>query len=82
MNWLCVVVGGVAVLGGLNWHFNSRHHFSGPKRAEDSCVQLNPLGAVSEVDQLGTVEIGSSGGEIEEASAIADRDTSFKAVNE
>lgn len=83
MNWLCVVVGGVAVLGGLNWQFNSRHHFSGPKRAEDSCVNLNPLGASPDVDQqLVTVENGSSGGEIEGASVIADHDTSSKAVNE
>jgi hypothetical protein len=73
MNWLCVVVGGVAVLGGLNWYFNSRYHFSGPKRAEDFCVELNPLGALSEVNQLDTVENGSSG-EIE-ASTIVDLDT-------
>lgn len=79
MNWLCVVVGGVAVLGGLNWYFNSRHHFSGPKRAEDSGVELNPLGALSEVNQLGTVKKGSSR-EIE-ASAIVDLDTNSKAVN-
>jgi len=76
MNWLCVVVGGVAILGGLNWHLNSRHHFSGPKRAEDS-IKLNPLVAF---DQLSTVEDGSSV-EIDTV-AITDHNISTEVVNE
>lgn len=32
MNWLVVVVAGVVFLASLNWIFNSRYHFKGPKR--------------------------------------------------
>ena len=59
MNWLCVVFVGVAVLGGINWHFNSKYHFVGPKRAED-CFELNPLRTMSESDNLNNAEDGSS----------------------
>jgi amino acid transporter len=35
MNWLIVVVGGVFLIGSVNWIFNSRVNFRGPVRLED-----------------------------------------------
>ena len=34
MNWLIVVVAIVFLIGLVNWIFNSRFHFTGPKRTE------------------------------------------------
>ncbi len=33
MNWVVVVVGGVFIIGALNWILNSRFHFHGPARS-------------------------------------------------
>lgn len=32
MNWLVVVVAGTVIIMALNWHYNSKYHFKGPKR--------------------------------------------------
>ena len=34
MNWLVVVVAGTCLIMAVNWHFNSKYHFKGPKRAD------------------------------------------------
>jgi hypothetical protein len=35
MNWTVVVFAGFALIGFLNWIFNSRHYFEGPKRFDE-----------------------------------------------
>jgi hypothetical protein len=32
MNWTVLAAALVVVMGGANWHFNSKHTFRGPKR--------------------------------------------------
>ena len=34
MNWLCLIVPLTVIVGLLNWHFHSRHHFKGPPAFE------------------------------------------------
>ena len=40
MNWVVVVIGGCMFLCGLNWVFNSRHHFKGPPRSKLQVLEV------------------------------------------
>jgi amino acid transporter len=47
MNWVFAVVTGLALLATINWQLNSKHHFKGPKRIQETIilddVHGNPL---------------------------------------
>lgn len=56
MNWLCVVVAGVSAASAVNWLFNSRYHFVGPKRYDQQVVKAVPFGGkVIEEDDKATL---------------------------
>jgi hypothetical protein len=43
MNYTIVVVGAVAIIGGLYWVVSARHFFKGPRRTGDPCTPKSPF---------------------------------------
>ncbi len=58
MNWLVVVFTGTVLIMAVNWHYNSKYHFKGPKRVDNNNNNNNNK-SIDEVELTMTISTTS-----------------------